>query len=120
ENGSRTAGLRVWDRADTPIAELVEKVQATRNMKDGPEKTEAMKKIQEASDRGEFGATRVFVGKNRDRSAAIVLSDTRGKPRIRMMVDAVGAARLEFLDESGKVIHSLPESKSNEKDTKKE
>jgi hypothetical protein len=37
-----------------------------------------------------------------------------------MMVDAVGAARLEFLDESGKVIHSLPESKSNEKDTKKE
>ena len=118
ENGNRTAGLRVWDRADTPVAEQVEKVQAMRNMKDGPEKTEAMKKFQEAADRGEFGATRVFIGKNRDRSAAIILSDTRGKPRIRMLVDAAGAARLEFLDENGKVVHSLPDSKSNE--TKKE
>ncbi|MEW6210980.1 MAG: hypothetical protein AB1631_21630 [Acidobacteriota bacterium] len=120
EGGNRAAGLRVWDRADVPVAEQVEKVQAMRNMKDGPEKTEAMKKFQEAAERGEFGATRVFVGKNRDKSASIVLSDTRGKPRIRMTVDAAGIARLEFLDETGKAIYSLPDSKATEKDAKKE
>jgi hypothetical protein len=119
-NGSRTSGLRVWDRPDVPATEQVEKIQAVRNMKDGPEKTEAMKKIQEAADRGEFGATRVFVGKSSDKSAAIILSDTRGKPRIRMLVDAAGVARLEFLDETGKVAYSLPESKTAEKDAKKE
>ncbi len=119
-NGSRMAGLRVWDRPDIAAAEQVEKIQAVRNMKDGPEKTEAMKKIQEAADRGEFGATRVFVGKSGDKSAAIILSDTRGKPRIRMSVDSAGIARLEFMDENGKVAYSLPDSKTTEKDAKKE
>ena len=45
ENGNRTAGLRVWDRADTPVAEQVEKVQAMRNMKDGPEKNRSDEKV---------------------------------------------------------------------------
>ena len=51
---------------------------------------------------------RVFVGKNTDRSAAIMLADAAGKPRINLQVDADGQARIEFLDAEGKVIQRLP------------
>ncbi|HXG92875.1 MAG TPA: hypothetical protein VNN73_10985, partial [Blastocatellia bacterium] len=105
----RTAGLRVWDRPDKPIWEVAEQLEAIRKMKDGPEKTEAMKRLQDAAARGEMGAQRVFVGKGADKSAAIMLADSKGRTRISLTVDEAGAARLNFLDESGKVIYSLPE-----------
>jgi hypothetical protein len=34
--------------------------------------------------------------------------DIKGKPRIRMVVSAGGTPKLEFLDEAGKVMSSLP------------
>jgi len=105
--GKRNAGLHVWDRSDTHITKLIEKLDTIRAMKDGPEKTEAMKKARES---GEFGAQRVFVGKDSDKNASVMLFDAKGKPRIRMSVDAAGAARLEFLDEAGKVSYALPDS----------
>jgi len=52
---------------------------------------------------------RLFLGKRRDNSTMLVMSDIRGKPRIRMMVTADGTPKLDFLDQAGKVLHSLPE-----------
>jgi hypothetical protein len=37
------------------------------------------------------------------------LRDRSGRDRIRMSVDPQGVARLVFLDDSGKVVKSLPE-----------
>jgi hypothetical protein len=37
------------------------------------------------------------------------ISDIKGKPRIKISVAADGNPKLDFLDESGKVIYSLPE-----------
>jgi len=104
--GRRSAGFNVWDRPDTPIWETLKTWDAIQAMKDGPEKTDAIKKLQES---GAAGARRIFVGKDPDKAAQVVLCDARGKPRIRMIVDAAGAARLEFLDEAGKVTSSLPD-----------
>lgn len=36
------------------------------------------------------------------------MSDIKGNPRIRMQVAPDGSPKLEFLDEAGKVIYSLP------------
>jgi hypothetical protein len=36
--------------------------------------------------------------------------DTKGKPRIRMSVDGANAASLQFLDENGKTVLTLPET----------
>jgi hypothetical protein len=105
--GRRGAGFNVWDRPDTHISKLMEKIDALKAMKDGPEKTEAFRRARES---GEFGAQRVFVGKDADKNASVVLFDAKGKPRIRMTVDAAGFGRLEFLDEAGKVSSSLPEA----------
>jgi hypothetical protein len=40
--------------------------------------------------------------------AAVLLIDRNGKRRIRLLVDSANAASLEFLDESGAVITTLP------------
>ena len=105
-NGQYSAGLRVWDRPDTSLGEVVDKLQAIQKMADGPEKSQAMQKLRDTSGAGV--AQRVFVGKTREKAAALTLSDPQGRPRAQLMVDAQGAARLEFLDEKGVVIQSIP------------
>jgi hypothetical protein len=107
-NGQYSAGLRVWDRPDTSLGEVVDKLQAIQKMADGPEKTQAMQKLRETSGAG--AAQRVFVGKTRKKAAAVTLSDPQGRTRAQLIVDAQGAARLEFLDEKGAVVQSFPPS----------
>lgn len=107
-NGQYSAGLRVWDRPDTSLGEVVDKLQAIQKMPDGPEKTQAMQKLRQTSAAG--AAQRVFVGKNRDKAALLALSDPQGRPRAQLIVDAQGNARLEFLDENGAVVQTLPAS----------
>ncbi|MGH9754686.1 MAG: hypothetical protein ACREA2_18060 [Blastocatellia bacterium] len=116
-NGQYSAGLRVWDRSDTSLGEVVDKLQAIEKMPDGPEKTQAMRKLREMP--AAAAAQRVFVGKTRDKAAALTLSDPQGRPRVLLMVDAQGAAKLEFLNEKGEVTQRLPaESRAVEKNPK--
>jgi hypothetical protein len=100
-NGARTAGLRVWDRSDTPIDEIISKLNGLQ----GPERDAAMKKMVDA---GMVGAARVFVGKLPDKTAQVLLADDKGRPRLVMAVEAGGAAKIVFLDETGKTLYSLP------------
>lgn len=53
-------------------------------------------------------AQRVFVG-SAGEIAMIRLRDRAGRDRIRLLVEPDGAARLEFLDAGGGVVHSFPE-----------
>jgi hypothetical protein len=53
-------------------------------------------------------AERVYVGRNRAKAAVLNLSDRDGKPRIRLQVDSLGVASLEFLDAAGSVLSRLP------------
>jgi hypothetical protein len=79
-------------------------------MEEGPERTEAMKKLREAAAaQGLGGAQRVFVGRTEKNEAVISLADAKGKPRIVMSVDAADAAKLQFLDGEGKVLFSFPD-----------
>ncbi len=54
------------------------------------------------------GATRLFVGKTRERSSVIELRDAQGRIRLQLAVAGDGTPRLEFLDEAGGVTVSLP------------
>jgi hypothetical protein len=103
DNGKRTAGLMVWDHPETPITDIWEKSQEIAKMKPGPEKDQAQKRLAEA-----WGAQRVFAGKRGDKSAALLLSDTEGKVRIQVVVDASGNPKIDFLDANGEAIYSLP------------
>jgi hypothetical protein len=103
-NGKRTAGLRVWDRSDTPLDVVMDKLKGL----EGPARDAELKKLAEAN---MIGAYRVFVGKLPDKSAQVILSDEKGRPRLNMSVDAAGVAKLVFLDENGKPTYSLPPDK---------
>jgi hypothetical protein len=107
-NGRRSAGLRVWDRPERPVTELADMVEPIKHLPDGPEKTRLMAAVRDSAARlGLAGAQRLFVGKLPDKSAAIVLSDAKGLPRLRLAVDSSGTARIEVLDAGGRVVRRV-------------
>jgi hypothetical protein len=57
---------------------------------------------------GKFEIKRAFFGEE-GRDAVLRLNDTRGRTRIRMVVDSLNVARLEFLDDKGAVVQRLPQ-----------
>ncbi len=105
----RASGLQIWERSLTPITEFAKQVGEIELMKDSPEKTDAMKKLREKAVAEKMGGVqRVFVGRTPKNEAAVLLMDTNAKPRIKMIVDGANVAALQFLDENGKVVYSLP------------
>lgn len=109
QSGERkSAGFHVWDRPATPIGDLVEKMQTIQNMPEGPEKQAELDKIKQATERGELGAHRLFVGKSSDGSAGVTIADRLGKTRISLVVDNSSTAHLQFLDAAGNVVYSIP------------
>jgi hypothetical protein len=111
-DGKRESGFEVWDQSAIPLSrEFAEQYQAILLMKDGPEKVAATKKLS-ADHQSELGWTpRVFVGRTKADDAALILKDTKGKPRIRIAVDNANVPSLQFLDENGKVTAEFPQAK---------
>lgn len=106
DNGQRAAGLRVWDHPEFPITEIWDRSKDIRKMPAGPGKDAAMKKLAK-----DWGSQRVFVGKQADKSAVLLLADTNGNTRVKIDVDVAGNPHLSFLDEKGNVTYSLPPTK---------
>jgi len=110
EGDNKESALEVWDQPNVPLtAELVRGLVKVQTMSDGQPKKDAMQALlkEHGTEMGHF-TERVFVGRTRHDDAAVLLMDTKGKPRIRMAVDSSNVATLEFLDENGKVLYSLP------------
>ncbi|MFN2444554.1 MAG: hypothetical protein ABR606_03050 [Vicinamibacterales bacterium] len=103
-NGERTAGLQLWDRPETRLSELIDKLNAANQIADATAREAAVKKVRSEAPPA---PRRVFVGKNADRSAAVSLADANGKARLILKVDAGGEASIEFLDEDGKVAQRI-------------
>ena len=105
-DGRRTAGFNVWDRADSPLSDLIKQLNEANRMTDVAARDAKIKAIRASAPPG---PRRIFVGKNDDRSATVSLADANGRPRLRLTVDAAGNPRIEFLDEAGKVVTRLPQ-----------
>ena len=110
QNGQRRMGFTVADRADVDIYDLVAERDSIMKMPEGAARTEALRKWQEPRNGQPLFAQRVYVGRDVAKSALVNLSDRSGKSRIRLVVDSLGRASLDFLDEAGKVTYSLPDS----------
>lgn len=108
DNGQRNIGLTIWDRPTESILPIAEKLEAIQKMKDGADKTEAMKEIQQLAKQGELGVQRLFAGRQPDGSVGLILSDSKGKQRVRILIGLTDVPRLELLDENGKIIYTIP------------
>lgn len=107
ENGSRWYGLYMWDRPDKPFLQMVERHRAIRAMPDGPEKEDLMRKFREDYP----SPLRLFVGREKTpdkNEAKVIVADSQGRERVRVVVDSNDCPRVEILDENGKVIYRIP------------
>ena len=104
---SLSGGLRVWDQPYTPMADLLDRIEAARAKPQGEERTRAIAEVSAwARAQGSF-RQRLRAQTTRERSAIIELADTLQRPRLRMVVDSTGSARLEFLGDSGQVLRAI-------------
>ncbi|MGQ0703719.1 MAG: hypothetical protein ACT4PM_11365 [Gemmatimonadales bacterium] len=107
-NGSRQMGLQFSDRAEVNIFDWVAERDSIMKIADSTERAAALGRLRAPRNGVPLFAERVWVGRDRRRSAVVSLSDPNGRPRLRLIVDSLGIARLEFLDETGKVTSRLP------------
>ncbi|OJJ22535.1 hypothetical protein BKI52_07590 [marine bacterium AO1-C] len=107
---SRMAGIQINERPDTHIADLAALVNKMNKAKDPKKKALIQKELQKAQKEGKFGAPRLYLG-NVNKTAILQLKDHAGRTRFRVKVDSAGTAKLQFLDELGKVMYQLPSNK---------
>lgn len=107
DNGTYQSGLEMWQQPNIPSDVMLAKYEAANKIAD---ETKRKAVIQAMIDNNELTTNRLFFGKRRDNSMMLLMSDIKGRPRIRMQVTPDGTPKLEFLDEAGKVIYSLPNS----------
>lgn len=107
DNGTRrSAGLNIWDRTpDVAISSIIDILDA-RSRATGAAR-DSIQRVLSAIPGMDKSAHRVFLGSD-NRTAALILRDTGGRPRIRLFVDDANVARLEFLNEAGQVVDAFP------------
>jgi len=110
-NGQRLVGISMLDRPDVDIGEIARNQDSLDRIQNPAAKDSFMMKLFAPKHGEPFQAQRVFLGRNPSKSAILLLGDPNGHPRIRLLVDSLGTASLEFLDARGNVTARLPETK---------
>ena len=110
QNGRRRTGITVGDRAEANIYDLVLKRDSINAMPDTAARRMAMEKLMAPVNGVPMYATRLYAGRDVAKNAVVNLSDAQGRVRLRMRVDSLGRASVDFLDDSGRVTFSLPDS----------
>ena len=109
EDGRLYSALSIWDRPRLSLDTLHALRRAIDSMPEGAAKTEALRQWRERQGGMEYSAPRFFAGRTRSRASVVNLYDPAGRPRLRLSVDSLGAARIEFLNDSGRVIRRISE-----------
>lgn len=107
QNGDRTVGLEMGERSGPPVQERSRALDSLQKMADGPAKDSARRRILGPINGVPQFAPRVFVGRRDNGNAALVLMDPKGRPRLRLIVDSLGSARIEFLNDSNRVVRAV-------------
>lgn len=106
-NGKRSMGFNVSDRSVPPLTHVAT-MDSIGQLPDGPGKAAALQRLFSPGNGMPMFALHVFVGRDTMRLAVLRLSDPAGRPRLRMIVDSLSVARIEFLDARGKVTQQIP------------
>jgi hypothetical protein len=106
--GQRTVGVSMYDRADVDILQMVKEREEIMKMTDSAARSAALARWAAPRNGVPLAAQRVFIGRDPSRAAIVNLRDPNGRPRLRMLVDSLGSARIEFLDAAGTVTRTIP------------
>jgi hypothetical protein len=108
DNGRKLMGLSILDRAHVDIYDWVMRRDSIGRIADTARRAAAMRELRAPVNGVPLSAPRLFVGRDRTGSAILNLHDPQGRIRLRMLVDSLGAARIEFLDSDGRVTSRMP------------
>jgi hypothetical protein len=109
EDGEQNTGLHIDDWQTSPAFwDWRAEYKKAQQLPDSPAKEALLKKLMEPKPGQKAVAQRIFVGKDDSKTAMVTLADRMGKPRLQLLVDSMGTAKLNFLDEQGHVTYSLP------------
>ena len=102
-NGRRYAGLSVADYpTDRSSKEFGEQWRAAQRIPDSTTRRRTLDSLDQ------FAAKpRLYAGRDRNASSRVVLYDAGGRPRLRLQVDSMGTASIDFLNDSGRVTRSI-------------
>jgi hypothetical protein len=108
-NGRRRMGLTVADRADVSIYDVVQQRDSVLKMTDTVARNAAMQRVMGPRNGQPLFAQRAFFGRDVEKNAVVNLADRMGKTQLRLVVDSLGAASIEFLDANGAVTRRIGE-----------
>jgi hypothetical protein len=108
QNGTRRVGLTINDRHDRNIYDLVQRRDSIRaSMRDTTAANAAARQAMAGTPDNPSVAERLYIGRDASKNAILNMRDKLGKTRLRLVVDSLGGARIEFLDADGRVTNSL-------------
>lgn len=108
QNGTRRVGLTISDRQNANIFDLVQRRDSIRaNTRDTAAANAAIQRALGGTPENPAAAERLYIGRDASKNAILNMRDKFGKSRLRLVVDSLGAARIDFLDADGKVTNSL-------------
>jgi hypothetical protein len=107
-NGQKLMGFSINDRAPVDIYDMVAEREEIMKMSDTVAQKAALQEWAAPRNGVPLSVRRMFIGRDENKSAVLNLADANGKPRLRLVVDSLGAAKIEFLDEAGNVVRSIP------------
>lgn len=107
-NGRRLMGFSINDRANIDIHQMVDESDSIKRIRDTVARNAAMERWAMPRNGVPLSVQRLFIGRDVAKAAVLNLSDKNGKPRLRLVVDSLGSARIEFLNDSGRVTSTLP------------
>jgi hypothetical protein len=110
QNGRRRTGITVGDRAEANIYEWVLRRDSINAILDTAARRAATEKLLAPVNGVPLYANRLYAGRDAAKNAVVNLFDPMGRIRLRMRVDSLGRASVDFLDDSGRVTFSLPDS----------
>ena len=109
-DGQYFAGLKMNDQ-NMPLNDLLKKNKEISELATKEAQEAAWQKLKAE---GLLMTERLRIGKDQEKSSIIKMRDAKGNIRIELKVEANGNPKMKFLDESGKVVYSLPPTKSNQ------
>jgi hypothetical protein len=109
-NGQRRTGLTVADRDDRNIYDIVMQRDSINALADTTARRTALARLLGPVNGVPLAATRLYVGRDTEKNAVVNLFDPLGRIRVRLRVDSLGRGSLDFLNDSGRVTFSLPDS----------
>ncbi len=113
QNGRRQVGITINDRFDENIKKLVDQRDSiNKSVADTAVANAAIRRLFQGPPDNPGQAERLYIGRDASKNAILNMRDKFGKTRLRLVVDSLGAARIEFLDADGRVTNSMTGSGS--------